>query len=65
MSQRLIPGANDLDCGRASWDGKRFVVQAVDYAIGRAWFRSGEICVLDSRGEVTRIIPFNGTDGRL
>jgi hypothetical protein len=39
--------------------------QAIDYATGRACFRSGEIRVLDSSGNVERIIPFSETDRRL
>jgi hypothetical protein len=39
--------------------------QAIDYAQSRACFRSGEIRILDSPGTVTRIIPFNETDGKL
>jgi hypothetical protein len=39
--------------------------QAIDYAIGRAYFRSGEIRVLHSSGTVARIIPFCETDRRL
>jgi hypothetical protein len=39
--------------------------QAIDYAIGRACFRSGEIRILDSSGAVVRIIPFSETDRRL
>jgi hypothetical protein len=39
--------------------------QAIDYAICRACFRSGEIRILDSTGVVTGIIPFNETDRRL
>jgi hypothetical protein len=39
--------------------------QAIDYAQGRACFRSGEIRILDSTGTVTRIIPFDETDRRL
>jgi len=33
--------------------------QAIDYAMGRAWFRCGEIRILDSTGAVERIIPFS------
>jgi hypothetical protein len=33
--------------------------QAIDYAKGRACFRSGEIRILDSTGAVARIIPFD------
>jgi hypothetical protein len=36
--------------------------QAIDYATGRACFRSGEIRILDSSGAVERIIPFTETD---
>ncbi len=35
--------------------------QAIDYATGRACFRSGEIRILDSSGSVSRIIQFTGT----
>ncbi len=38
---------------------------AIDYATGRACFRSGEIRVLDSGGAVTRTIPFSETDRKL
>jgi hypothetical protein len=37
---------------------------AVDYATGRAWFRSGEIRSLDS-GNVERRIPFSDVDRKL
>ena len=33
--------------------------QAIDYALTRARFRSGEIRVPDSNGTVERVIPFN------
>jgi hypothetical protein len=39
--------------------------QAINYAQGRASFRSGEIRVLDSTGKVGRIIAFNESDRRL
>jgi hypothetical protein len=39
--------------------------QAIDYATGRACFRSGEIRIVDSTGAVKRIIPFNEVDRRL
>ncbi len=39
--------------------------QAISYAQERAWFRSGEIRILDSGGEVERIIPFNETNRKL
>ena len=38
--------------------------QAIDYAQGRACFRSGEIRILDSTGNVERVIPFDETDRR-
>ena len=38
---------------------------AIDYAKGRACFRSGEIRILDSSGAVVRIIPFDETERRL
>jgi hypothetical protein len=38
---------------------------AIDYAQGRACFRSGEIRVLDSSGNVERVIPFDETKRRL
>jgi hypothetical protein len=39
--------------------------QAINYAQGRASFRSGEIRVLDSSGNVERVIPFDDTKRRL
>ena len=39
--------------------------QAINYAQGRASFRSGEIRILDSSGGVERIIPFNEADRKL
>jgi len=38
---------------------------AIDYAQGRACFRSGEIRILDSSGSVERVIPFDETKRRL
>jgi hypothetical protein len=38
---------------------------AIDYAKGRACFRSGEIRILDSSGQVVRMIPFSETGRRL
>ncbi len=38
---------------------------AIDYATGRAWFRSGEIRVLNSNGAVERVIPFSEADRKL
>jgi hypothetical protein len=39
--------------------------QAVNYAQNRASFRSGEIRILDSSGNVERIIPFNESNRKL
>jgi hypothetical protein len=39
--------------------------QAIDYAQNRACFRSGEIRVLDSSGNVERTITFSETDRKL
>jgi hypothetical protein len=39
--------------------------QAIDYAQNRACFRSGEIRVLDSTGNVERMIPFSEADRKL
>jgi len=39
--------------------------QAINYAQNRASFRSGEIRILDSNGDVENTIPFNETDRRL
>jgi hypothetical protein len=39
--------------------------QAIDYAMCRACFRSGEIRILKSNGAVERVIPFNETARKL
>jgi hypothetical protein len=39
--------------------------QAINYAENRASFRTGEIHVFDSTGDLERIIPFNEADRRL
>ena len=39
--------------------------QAINYAQNRAWFRSGEIRILDSTGNVERVIPFAEADRKL
>ena len=39
--------------------------QAINYAENRATFRSSEIRVLDSSGNVERTIPFSETDRKL
>ena len=38
---------------------------AIDYATGRAWFRSGEIRILDSSGNLESTIQFNDIDRKL
>ena len=38
---------------------------AISYAKGRAWFRSGEIRILDSTGAIECIIPFDETERKL
>jgi hypothetical protein len=39
--------------------------QAINYAENRAWFRSGEIRILDSGGNVERTTAFNEADRKL
>jgi hypothetical protein len=39
--------------------------QAINYARNRASFRSGEIRILDSSGNVERTIPFNEANRKL
>jgi hypothetical protein len=39
--------------------------QAISYAQGRACFRSGDIRILDSTGDVERVIPFDDTTRKL
>jgi hypothetical protein len=39
--------------------------QAIDYAQGRACFRSGEIQILDSNGAIERTIHFSEADRKL
>jgi hypothetical protein len=38
---------------------------AISYATGRACFRNGEIRILDSTGNVERVIPFDDTNRKL
>jgi len=38
---------------------------AIDYAQSRACFRSGEIRILNSGGDVERVIQFDDTNGKL
>jgi hypothetical protein len=44
---------------------RRNAAQAIDYAKGRACFRSGEIRILDSAGKLERTIAFNETNRSL
>ncbi len=39
--------------------------QAINYAQNRASFRSGEIRILDSSGNVERVIPLDDTNRKL
>jgi hypothetical protein len=39
--------------------------QAIDYAQNRACFRSGQIQILDSTGNVERVIPFDDANRKL
>jgi hypothetical protein len=39
--------------------------QAINYPENRACFRSREICILDSSGNVERVIPFNEMNRKL
>ena len=39
--------------------------QAIRYAENRASFRRGEVRILDSKGALERVIPFDDTDRRL
>jgi hypothetical protein len=39
--------------------------QAIDYAQGRACFRSGEVRILDLSGNVERVIPFDDANRKL
>ena len=63
----IRPFRNGWKCFEAPGVEPVFLNQehAIDYATGRACFRSGEIRILDSSGEVARIIPFSETDRRL
>jgi hypothetical protein len=39
--------------------------QAINYAENRAWFRSGEIRILDLSGNLEETIPFTEADRKL
>ena len=38
---------------------------AIDYALQRACFRSGEVRIFDSIGNIERVIPFDETNRKL
>jgi len=65
-----------LKSGRIGGDGKRLKLpasspvfpkkdQAIDYAQQRACFRSGEIRIFDSTGNVEQVITFDDTNRKL
>jgi hypothetical protein len=58
---------NGWKCFEASGVEPVFLNQqdAISYAEDRAWFRSGEICVFDSSGAVTNIVPFSEVNRKL
>jgi len=39
--------------------------QAIDYAQNRACFRSGEVRIFDSTGNIERVIPFDDANRKL
>jgi hypothetical protein len=39
--------------------------QAIDYALQRACFRSGEVRIFDSTGNIERVIPFDDPNRKL
>jgi len=63
----IRPFRNGWKCFEASGVEPVFLNQdqAIEYATGRACFRSGEIRVLDCEGTVERRIPFTETNRRL
>ena len=63
----IMPFRNGWKCFEAPGVEPVFLAkdQAIDYAQQRACFRSGEIRVLDSSGNVERIIPFDDTNRTL
>jgi hypothetical protein len=65
-----------LKSDRTGWGWKAFEAtgvepvfpekdQAIDYAQNRACFRSGEVRIFDSTGNVERIIPFDDANRKL
>jgi hypothetical protein len=63
----IRPFRNGWKCFEASGVEPVFLnqEQAIDYAIGRACFRSGEIRVMDSTGNIERTIPFSEAERKL
>jgi hypothetical protein len=63
----IRPFRNGWKCFEASGVEPVFLNQedAIDYATGRACFRSGEIQILDSTGNVKRVIPFDDANRKL
>ena len=63
----IRPFRNDWKCFEAPDVEPIFLNQedALDYATGRACFRSGEIRILDSSGDLESTVQFNDVDRKL
>jgi hypothetical protein len=63
----IRPFRNGWKCFEAPGVEPVFLDQqdAINYATGRACFRSGEIRALDSSGHIERFIPFDDTNRKL
>jgi len=63
----IRPFRNGWKCFEASGVEPVFLdqEQAIDYATGRACFRSGEIRIFDPSGNVERTIRFNEADRKM
>jgi hypothetical protein len=63
----IRPFRNGWKCFEAAGVEPVFLdqAQAIDHARNRACFRSGELRVLDSTGNVERTIPFSEADGKV
>ena len=63
----IRPYRNGWKCFEAPGVEPVFLNQehAIDYATGRACFRSGEVRILNSSGAVTRTMPFSEVDRKL
>jgi len=63
----IRPFRNGWKCFEAPGVEPVFLDQqdAIEYATGRACFRSGEIRVLDLSGVIARVIPFSEADRKL